>query len=225
MSNELREAVLVALAGEGLTLVEIYDRIGEDSRRTLAMLHVLAGQKLVTCAREEGRGMVWSLTEDADDAADGSSAPPPSPPPPRQAPEPPRAAPAAHRPAESNASVILRWIAGQNRPVLVREIIAGTGIASQSVYNTLTDLTRGGRVMKGGQYMRTTYCIPGQCVPATKQPDPPPPVDKPAVNSETVAQPVRQPAPLLDMTIVLQVSVPMSKASAVLRAVEQALAA
>jgi DNA-binding transcriptional ArsR family regulator len=231
MSDELRTAVLAAIAGDGATLVEIYERTGEDSRRTLAMLHVLAGQKIATCTREEGRGMVWSLTDEA--AADAPEAAPAPAPTVRRIERAPSRSP---RPAESNATVILRWIAAQQRPVLVREIIRGVGITQQSVYNTLTDLTRSGRVVKGGLPMRTTYSVPTVEKAAPPQPETRAPADACAPQPDTlqaiaraldkVAEapaPASAPAPRTG-EIVLQVSVPFDRASAVLRAIEQALA-
>jgi hypothetical protein len=245
MSEELRTAVLAAIAGDGATLVEIHERTGEDSRRTLAMLHALAGQKIATCAREEGRGMVWSLTDDA-----AANAPDVAPPPAptvrriegapageRQNPSPPirRAILRSPRPAESNASVVLRFIAEQQRPVLVREIIAGVEIAPQSVYNTLTDLTRAGRVVKGGLPMRTTYSVPNACElqpeivvnitraiekAAPQLPEPRAP-DAPAAlpPGEIIVSPTRR-----ALLVAVTVRVPIDKASAVCRAIEQALA-
>lgn len=249
MSDELRTAVLAAIASDGATLVQIHERTGEDSRRTLAMLHVLAGQKVVTCAREEGRGMVWSLTDEAAaDAPDATPVPPPAPTVRRievapayeyKLPSPPvrRAISRSPRPAESNASVVLRFIAEQQRPVLVREIIAGVEIAPQSVYNTLTDLTRSGRVVKGGSPMRTTYSVQSIEKAAPPQPETRAPVvEACAPQPDTLQaiaraldkvaeapQPTPVPAPRTG-EIVLQVSVPFDKAAAVIRAIEQALA-
>lgn len=234
-ADTLQSHIIAALAEEDLTLVELHQKIHADSRHMLAVLQSLGGQKLVTCTREPDRGMVWSLIGDPDDTVGTVRAPAPAPPPPQ-----PRAVPTAPRPTESNATVVLRWITQAQRPVLVREIIAGTGMASQSVYNTLTDLARSGRVVKGGQYMRTTYSVPGQCAPQpetvqaitraiekaatpTKAATEPPAVDKTPVNSEPVAQPIRQPARISDVAI--SFSVPIDKARAVIAAVEQVLAA
>jgi hypothetical protein len=234
-AEDLRGRIIASLSESGgMTLVELHEQIHADSRHMLAVLQSLGGQKLVTCAREVDRGMVWTLKDGIEVVDISQLAPAPSPPP-------PRAAPPAPRPVESNATVVLRWLSEQQRPSRVRDIIAGTGIASQSVYNTLTDLVRSGRVVKGGPQMRTEYGLPGQhAPPATTPTDTPPPVDKTPVNSEPVAEPVRQPdpepqqvretpraqgRPRAEHYVSLRVSVPIGKAAAVVRAIDEALAA
>jgi hypothetical protein len=136
-------------------------------------------------------------------------------------------------PAPSNPQLILRWVSAQERPVLVREIIAGTQLQRQSVYNSLTDLVRSGRLVKSGDTMRHLYGIAGREYPQFLPAE--------SVQSDTakaLGLAIDEASQLQggvistieDMTqrrdalkIRLQFMVPIDKAGAVIRAIEQAL--
>jgi hypothetical protein len=231
MSDELRTAVLEAIAGDGATLVEIYERTGEDSRRTLAMLHVLAGQKIATCTREEGRGMVWSLTDEAEqqDAQDVAPAAPAVPPTRRIEPAPiveqrrnQTGVSMADRRTHSVRTQVLHYVMALTRMERSGAICDALQLPVKQVNNALWMLVDSGRIERIGDRGSAVYGPKGIQHPPG---DAPQPETVRAITRaiERVAEPKPAPAPLTG-EIVLQVSVPFNKATAVLRAIEQALA-
>jgi hypothetical protein len=248
MSDELRTAVLDAIAGDGATLVEIHERTGEDSRRTLAMLHVLAGQKVVTCAREEGRGMVWSLTDEADlDAQHAAPAAPATPPARRVEPEPlveqrrnQTGISMADRRQHSVRTQVLRHVLALTRMERSGAISDALQLPVKQVNNALWMLVDSGRIERIGDRGSAVYGPKGLRQPhgAELQPEvavnitraiekaaPPLPEprapDAPAAlpPGEIIVAPTRR-----ALLVAVTVRVPIDKASAVCRAIEQALA-
>jgi hypothetical protein len=233
MSEELRTAVLAAIAGDGATLVEIHERTGEDSRRTLAMLHVLAGQKVVTCAREEGRGMVWCLTDEADvDKQHTAPAAPAAQPPRRVEPEPlveqrrnQTGISMADRRQHSVRTQVLRHVLALTRMERSGAISDALQLPVKQVNNALWMLVDSGRIERIGDRGSAVYGPkriqqpPGDA----PQPDTLEAIARALDKVAEAPQPKAAPSPRAG-EIVLQVSVPFNKATAVLRAIEQALA-
>jgi hypothetical protein len=239
MTDEaLRQKILSALANGPLSFVSLHAKIGGDSRHLMHMLQVLGNQKLVTFSRTDG----WALTDEAD--VEPSAEP--------EAPtvrriegvqvgdgEAPQGAQVANRLAGSVSARVLAFLRQTPGNHGVPEIVKAIDSYAAAVYIALGIHVQKGRVAKSGARPDTRYtatiAVDTIQAPETKALESPAAVDETPVNSETVAVPVRQPkqtAPEAEQPtaarsqrwISLRIPVPIEKAAAVIRAIEQALA-
>jgi hypothetical protein len=248
MKQDLREIILRELSADSCALNDLHERTGGiDSRKLLAELHVLAGHRLVSCERQDGR-LLWEITEKGEEALERGDVPaqaaalPPTPTQPAPPPERRNQAgvPMQERTAHSVRTLVLNYVINLERMERSGAIADALKLPPKQVHNQLSLLSQGGKIERIGHRGSAVYGPKGMRMLAGHEPQPETvraierigeavqtkpapssdPVDSPAVNSETVARPVRQPARL----ITLQVKVPIDKVGAVARAIEQALA-
>lgn len=224
MNDErLREKIIEALEpSDGLVLMELCGRIAVDSRRLQAMLHAMGAQRIVRCKRENGR-LIWVMHEEFD--ADTVPAPAP---PPKPAPSPPiqsgakrgdwqRGISMAERQEHSVRAKVLQHILQQTSMVRSGAVVDALRLPQKQVNNQLTMLVREGRIARVGER--------GSFVYGPKNLAAPPAEPRESAPAAAQAPPAAPPQRFSLGDVALQFSVPVAKVSAVIRAVEQALAA